>query len=270
MNLDFTKQLEPFRDVCGAIVQRDLDGGDSAYRHALLICLLVLNKQTARAKTEYALLIKNNKAGFGLWRRHWAANKWYSNPNNFSRDQFQKVMLAMLLMRDYKNIFQTLLMQLLRLTFHQNIHKGTDCTGIKCYKIPDLLGVSQIIMTLRAFPMFFTVLIWALCGFKPWAFTYYYLILHVVDLSFFADLYFRKKQTWDYDSLMCVELMYATTKMPTIVSILAKEQYKKSDYQERINYNYCGNTNDICPLGVYYNLTAQEIFNEKPMKGFKK
>lgn len=265
--IDIIKQLLPFRDVRGAIVQKDMDGGDSAYRHALLVCLLKFAGEHAKAKTEYTLLLHNCHISSGLWRRHWDMNKWYSNWNNFSRDQWQKVFLASALMKDYGMMLQMLMMQILRFGFHQNVHKGTDCEALKCYKIPDLPGVSEVIILLRAFPLIFTLLFAWRGGFTWYSFLYYYGALHVVDLSYLADLYFRKKQTWDYDSLMCVELMYSTKRLPTLVSYLAKEKYKKTDFNVRINHNYCATDNDICPLGVYYNIVAHEIFNKQPLKG---
>lgn len=156
--------------------------------------------------------------------------------------------------------------QVLRLGFHQNIHKGTDCEKLKCYKVPDLIGISQIIILLRAFPIFWTLVFFAATGATWFSLLAYYAFLHVIDLSYFADLYFRKKQPWDYDSLMCVELMFSVTHVPTLTSLMAKDYYKKTDFNVRIQHNYCATENDICPLGIYYNETAHKIFN-KPKKG---
>ncbi len=250
--------LIDFRDVNGAIVQRDMDGGDSAYRHALYICLLVFAGHMGQAKFEYQIFKKNCHVGHGILRRHWNKSKWYSNPNNFSRDQWQKVFQCAIMMKDYKLIAQMLFQQILRLGFHQNIHKGTDCKGLSCYKIPDLIGVSQIEMMTRLLWLPITAVL--IFNYGLIGIIYFIAWLHFVDLSFLVRIYLRQKDSWDKDSLLCIELMRASMYLPSLTACYAVILYRKTDYKEKINNNYCVTTNDICPLGVYYNQISHKIF----------
>lgn len=264
--LELNKALEPFRDIRGAIVQRDGDGGDSAYRTALFICLIYLSGNKKKAGFEWDLWLKNFCVSPGLFRRHWDEKKWYSNPNNFSRDQFEKSFLAMLML-DWRMTLATVFRQFVfRLGFHQNIHKGCDCEGLNCYKIPDIIGVGEIRNLIRTFffpywAIWFIACINVPCGFVIAAIAPYALLC-ALDLAFLADLYFRKKQTWDYDSLMAVDLAYAQKRTPTPVSNWAAKEYLKTDWKERILHNYSATNNDIKPLGEFYIEVVEKILTK--------
>lgn len=264
--IELNKALEPFRDSRGALVQRDGDGGDSAYRTALYICLMFLSGNQKSAGYQWDLWLKNFCVAPGLFRRHWDEKKWYSNPNNFSRDQFEKSFLAMLLL-DWRMTLVTVARQFLfRLSFHQNIHKGTDCEGMKCYKMPDLIGIGEIRNLIRTFFLLYWAIWFAVCFKIPGGFMIAlfvpYLILCALDLGFVADLYFRKKQTWDYDSLMAIDLAYAQKRTPTPVSIWAASEYLKTDWKERILHNYSATANDIKSLGEFYVEVVEKILNK--------
>lgn len=267
-----TKRFFPYQDHWGAITQLDGDGGDAAYRNALFVILLKLDGQRIAANARWYMWLQNFCESPGVYRRHPDPKKWYSNPNNFSRDQFEKAWLAMCVMNDISIVIATIFRQILRLGFHQNIHKGTDCEGIKCYKIPDLPGIGQVRNFIRTYFWTYSILVSGLIELHfrgtsllapVWGVAFSYLILNLLDVGFLADLALRKKQTWDYDSLMLADLLWAQVKRPTLVSIFAGKKYYETDWRDRIKYNYSRTDNDIKPLGDYYIIVAEEILTQR-------
>jgi hypothetical protein len=241
----------PWVDGFGLLAQHDRDGGDSLYRTCLYICLLVFQGEFKRARAIMDHVIETCEIHPGIWARHPDPTQWYSNPWATSRDQYEKLMLALILTWRYGALLRLLVRQVLMLGHHTNFHKGTDCVGWRCFKWPDLPGLGQINNLYRAgLPLVWVYLV-ATNHTGIWL-VYAYLVLCVLDLRFIGDLYFRQKQTWDYDSLMAIDLAFAKYFMVTPVTYISARLYRETDWQERIKFNYSKTENDISYLGSVY------------------
>lgn len=248
-------------DQYSLVVQNDRDEGDSAYRSAILSFLLFALKHPQH-KEYYQVMIESLTASPGMFRRTANHLHWGYNPNNLSRDQASAILLAATVNGDnktvedfYNNAYSR--KELVEVPkwgnwlqkvnswvgFHQNIHPGTDTTD-DYRQVPDLLGINEASNEIRRK--------------KQWL---KYPVLMLRDLSLIAGLYFRKKQTWDYDSLYAKDLIYANMIMPTIFSWIAKKLYAKTDYIERIKYNYADVNNGVEPLGELYELVCRKHIN---------
>jgi hypothetical protein len=235
--------IQNYMDEWGLIVQKDGDGGDSAYRTALAATLFNMVGVPMGGLMLTHNLISQCYLGSGIWRRHPDTGEWYSDPDTFSRDQMAKVMLALMVGGFEIHAKQTLWTMAKRLFFHQNIQKN-DSEEIQ-WKMPDIMSPGEWSNIIR--------------GFDWWLL---YPVLLILDLKFLADLHFRKQTPWDYDSLMAIDLAYANMVMPTWVSHYVAKCYRTTDWKERIMHNYADVNNGIEPLGKLYVHVCDKIFNK--------
>lgn len=255
--VDIYKRL----DQHSLVVQKDGDQGDSAYRSAIFAFLLHAVNHP-QAKEYYDVMIHNLSVEEGIFRRTAELSHWGSNPNNLSRDQAAAILLAAAVNNDQDTIDafnehayarkelleipkygSALNMLNTIVAFHQNVHPGTDAPD-SFRKIPDLFGINQSSNEIRMK--------------RQW---WKYPVLVIRDLGFLFDLHARKKQLWDYDSLMAKDLIYANMVMPTPASLLARKLYKKTDYIERIRINYADENNGIEPLGELYEYVCRKYID---------
>lgn len=226
-------------DSWGQVVQHDGDGGDSAYRTALAVFLLSVLDNEIEARELWTTFKFNCEISPGLWIRHPDPTKWYSNPNNFSRDQMAKVELAAFAMKD--NYAATCIITRMnqRNFFHQNTHKGTGCEGDDCIKMPDFSGVGEAHNFLR--------------------FQKSSLLSWILDFRFFGELIFRRFQSWDYDSLLLADLIYSRVREPSPISWIAGKIYKHTtDWKQKIRNNYSRFKNGVEPLGELYIIAGEK------------
>lgn len=248
-------------DQYGLVVQADGDEGDSAYRSAIFAFLLRAVGHP-KAFPFYANMISKLMIVDGVYSRTANPLSWGHNPNNLSRDQAAALMLAGSVFQDHSGIdafyrkcyerselkdipkYGKLLSVLNPIVgFHQNIHPGTDAPE-NFRKIPDVVGISEARNEIRRK--------------RQW---WKYPLLVIRDIGFLIDLKFRKNQLWDFDSLYAKDLIYANENMPTPFSLLARKLYKRTDYIDRIRFNYSDVNNGIEPLGELYEYVARKYIN---------
>ncbi len=258
---DIVQDIFDRTDQYGLVVQKDGDEGDSAYRSAIFSFLLkILNHPSAN---EYYLnMIHQLTVVPDIYCRTATPLHWGHNANNLSRDQAAALMLAATVNESHRIVdgfyskcnqrdelktipkYGMLLNKLNKVIgFHQNIHPGTDAPD-NFVKVPDLVGIGESRNEIRRK--------------RQWL---KYPLLLIQDLGFLIDLKLRKKQLWDFDSLYAKELIYANMSMPTPFSLLAKRMYKRTDYIERIRFNYSDVNNGVDPLGELYELACRKFIN---------
>lgn len=258
------KEIYQRLDEYSLVVQYDRDAGDSAYRSALFAILLKLNNHP-QAKEYYDVMLHHLQISPGIFIRTPTENFWGSNPNNLSRDQAEKILLAAYLFQDqqtydtwYNKMYHRQeelieitphgkLLSLINkiIPFHQNVHPGTDAPP-EFRKIPDLIGINEITNRIRAK--------------HKW---YLYPVLMLLDFSYIIGVPLRRYNEWDGDSRTVIDLIYANEIYPTPLSYLAKLIYKHTDYIERIRNNYSDENNGIKPLGELYILICRKYINNE-------
>lgn len=248
-------------DQFSLVVQKDGDSGDSCYRTGLFAFLLKVLEHP-QASEYYKIAEHNLRVSYGIYHRTANPTSWAYNPNNLSRDNASKLMLAVAINNDnlaqdefydqchHRTSLAEIPMygKLLRalnwlIGFHQNVNAGANVNS-SSRKIPDLIGIDEISNVIRSRS-------------KWWL----YPILCIYDVQFLIGLYARKKQVWDFDSLMAVNLIYALIKYPTPLALLARMLYSKTDYKERIAYNYSDDMNGMQPLGDLYVLACKKFID---------
>lgn len=240
------EKFRPYLGYDGDLSQKDLDQGDSCQRVStfyFLASIAGLERDYHGLILDFGFLdyIKRLRLAPGIYRRSTDPNYWGSNPDNLSRDQHSILMLAMAQMGFKAALSETFWSIIKRFGFHQNTHEGTD--GNK-KKIPDFLTPAEIAVFIRG-----TQCKWL------------YPILWPLDLCFFLDLYFRKRNKWDYDNLLCQQLLYAVTTQSTYFSKKAFHKYMKTDFLDCIrNYYFC--QNGIEPMFELFLIAVKHI-NEK-------
>lgn len=234
----------------GEIRQANGDGGDSAHRTGAfwtLISLLGLNKDTVKNQTtlDYDSSMSAFEVKPGTYRRTSEAGYWGSNPNNFSRDQWNVLQLAFAANNDKTRLKQAMLALVKRGLFHQNIHVGTDAptTFPYGYKIPDLPHPTHFSVFIRGMDL------WFLAPF-----------LYLIDLTLFADLYLRK-DSGDIDAMLSLHIMYANSKYGNFITRYVAKRYSKTDAILRLfrNFEEGPERNGIKPLGDLYTLALIQL-----------
>ena len=227
------EQFKPYLDSYGLIVQADGDGGDSANRtaaYAVYAATLALSSNHVdrrafesgaalpglRAQFE-AQLGKLDGSAPGRYRRHPDATQWYSNQDNFTRDQ-SIVLQAALVLYGFKSRMRDLLRaRLPRLLFHFNSHSGDGAPVDGIYpvknKMPDPPSPSEVSQFIRGCE--FVVL-------RP--------LLFFTDAWLLVDLAFnRLKPAHDFE-VQFAPLLLSTAKWPTWTSKLAHHFFLKTEY----------------------------------------
>lgn len=237
-NEELVKVITSKLDENSLIVQKDRDSGDQAYRSGIFAFLLFAIDHS-QAKDYYEIMKSHLEAMPGIWRRSGNPKHWGYNPNNLSRDQAASLMLAATVNNDNEacdefyaachnreslaevpDIGPLLVRWNNKVGFHQNIHPGTDAPA-SFRKCPDVVGIGEHRNEIRRKNEWWKY---------PW--------LMILDFGFLVDLYLRKNQTNDFDSLYAKDLIFANIRIPTMFSWLAKKFYKRTDYVVRLRDNY--------------------------------
>jgi hypothetical protein len=98
----YYQMQEPYRDKFGLITQLDeaMDGGDAAHRTGIFYYGMYLlyehdSRQLKKIKKRFLADFRKLKVAPGRYVRHPDSEKWYSNPDNFSRDQTVPIVIAL-------------------------------------------------------------------------------------------------------------------------------------------------------------------------------
>lgn len=220
--------LDGFQDQYGCIVQADGDGGDSPQRSSAVYGMrAILGEDTS----DWQKVAQNYEPNLdGIFRRH--PVRW-NDPADFSRDQMCMVIFACALLQDKARASR------IRQAFAQRLWLNQN---------KDLPSPGQIAGLIRA------------CQSKA-----LYPLLFLLDLLMFADLYFRKRQLWDYDNMLFMQMATAQQVMPTAAAKLAWTQYMKTDWRERVRYYHetTAIINGCDPVYKYYRAVADKIESER-------
>lgn len=226
--------------------QKNLDQGDTAQRIGLFYALtgLMDEHQDYRGyELKYGLWgdLRALTAGGGRYRRSPNGGFWGYDPDCLSRDNHAMLMMAMAVNGLTIQLKETWHSILNRFGFYQNKKPGTDAPP-DYTKVPDIITPHDISRYVR--------------GMSYW---WAYPAACVLDLGFLVDLILRRKQLWDYDNMMAINLMYAVSKYPTPAGLLAWHIYKRTDFLDRIKHYYSedNGANGLKPLGELY----EQCFN---------
>jgi hypothetical protein len=115
--------MAKFRDAFGLITQPDRDGGDSCNRVAMYYgCLNILNVTEDDLNRHpldgFYITTTRLTANLpeGRYRRHPDSTKWYSNPDDVTRDQMAPLIAAMVLYGTNVVLFKHLRLRVKRST----------------------------------------------------------------------------------------------------------------------------------------------------------
>ena len=170
---EIIKNIESYRDSFGLIAQKDGDGGDTLNKTSFYYsCLAVLNYQE-EAWLERDLNIITKGLPEGRYRRHPDLTRWYSNPDNVTRDQMAPTEAALVLYNNTPKLFKHLLKRLIfRLSFHFSTQNGGLDEGPIVHKFPDIISPQELGVILRS---------------TPWLFIPLYPLLNLLDLALIYD-----------------------------------------------------------------------------------
>lgn len=237
--------FDPFIDSWGLLVQRldcGGDGGDSAHRFGSYIfakAMLVHDKMDVINKEIYVheyssyyrralnLYMPENQ----LPRRHPDPSRWYSRPDNFSRDQTRMLLAAAYAMEDVTTSKRIMGNLAKRLGWHNNVRPnwvkpGQD--GWK-WKIPDNVIPSQIAMYIRTTKnkLLYPLLV-VLDAFL------------LVDLALTAYADAKDKRTdgsrTDAHTMLLCDIVAGSRTLVTPCSWLASKIYRRMDYPGALRY----------------------------------
>lgn len=237
---EYKKFLEKNTGKDGLIKQLDGDQGDTCQREGLFIALLALSGENYLANERLQYALSKLQVEPGVYRRASDPDKWYSNPNNLSRDQRAMLELAMAACGDKKTLKEAMLYILSRGGFHQNVHPGTDVPE-DMRKTPDIVSPGELGVYIRGLNLKFL-----------------YPILMLLDIGLIADIYLRSK--WDGANMTVINIMYANHKYPTIFSKLAAKLMPIQDMKEEITTYYSAKKNGIPDLGELYVKCINKFF----------
>ena len=223
-----------FNDEYGIVTQASGDSGDSSQRTATLVNLLALTNRHLDAYYVYALMMRNLKVSKGRYKRSSIPGFWGNDPTNFSRDQHSILRLSMAILGDKEELKESTLEMLKRFCFHQNFLRGTDDPEKK-WKLPDVMAPSEWSVIIRGLSL------WPL-----------YPVLLILDLGLVADLWLRKRNTWDYDNMMCQNLLFAVWKMPTPLSLWVFKRYYKTDWVMRVQHYHSPEKGGVAGLSALF------------------
>ncbi|MGZ3769653.1 MAG: hypothetical protein ACXVCP_08550 [Bdellovibrio sp.] len=220
----YYNMVQPYRDRFGLITQKDefMDGGDSAHRTAIFYYGLYLqfenNKvELTKIKKRFFEDLKKLRVGPGRFVRHPDGEKWYSNPNNFSRDQNTPMVIALGAFGETAEITANLAEVINSYSFYPNKLKNwTNEEKNFPYDFRDLAPPSDWGMYIRALHE------------KD-----YHHLLYLTDLQLLADAlnrifisYYNPQDTSD-DINFTLLLLQADRVMPTFFSKISKWLYTR-------------------------------------------
>lgn len=218
-------------------VQADGDGGDCAHRSGTMAACWGLSMKSTfpvAAQVICNSIIEELSLDSGTkYIRHWDKTKFWpdgkqiADPKNFSRDQASRVALAFAVNGRKAALLKWLLGRVENFGLHQN---------------GDLPGIGEPAVLIRGFDLWF---LWP--------------VLLILDLKFLGDLYFRKKQLWDYDTLMLPDLVFALKKYWTPTAWIAAKLYKRTDFIERIAKNHAIENNGCFELRAALRVLGEKL-----------
>lgn len=142
-------EFKQYRDHWHLLVKKDKDGGDTAHTTGVYYSILLYlaskesNQWGGQALLDLGRDLAMLRHSSGRYIRHPDPKKWYSNVNNFTRDQNNPLFSALVCANTYLPQFYGIKMQEIldaraqRLYFHFNSQSGDDKTGPKRNFIPD-------------------------------------------------------------------------------------------------------------------------------------
>lgn len=234
----------------GCLGQLDLDQGDCSQRDGHFFALakmldLPLDFNDLPLILGYEWMASQHQVSPGIYRRSPNPEYWGYRSNNFSRDQHQVLRIAMACNKDSKRVRQSAWAMIKRFGFHQNTHPGTDAP-LNYWKVPDLMTPQEWATIIR--------------GTNCWL---AYPLLNVLDLSLWIDLALRKKDNWDQDNMLALNMLFANYKMPTLASKIAIWAYVKTNFMERIkNYYRIENNNGLEPMTELFQIAYNKYIQE--------
>lgn len=220
----YYEMVQPYRDRFGLITQKDesMDGGDAAHRTGIFYYGLYLrfekNKDELKnIKTRFLHDLKKLRKGPGRYVRHPDSHKWYSNPNNFSRDQNTPLVIALGAFGETAEINANLGQVIESYSFYPNkLRNWTNAEKVLPYDFRDVAPPSDWGMYIRALNE-----------------TNYYHLLYFTDLQLLGNAltrmvisFYDPKDTSD-DINYTLLLLQADRVMPTFISKLAKWIYTR-------------------------------------------
>lgn len=241
----YINMLLSYRDMWGLIVQKDKDGGDCSQRTGLYYSLLklagiVLTDRFEPIEEGYEHDMQMLEVSPGVFHRHPDPWKWYSDPNNFSRDQQVVLMGAMIMMNDERRLEDIINRLKERKYFHQNIVDNGVVVGSPEYRLKtaDFITPMEASLIIRSkFKLSFLDKI----------------KLTLLDSFMLLDNYLAKKNGWDAYNMVCILHMICNRVHPTFMSKLGWRMVDKDLARKQIRRYYSENgINGIFPLGELY------------------
>jgi hypothetical protein len=208
------------------------DGGDSAHRFATTYVALKSLDQHFwidgyhELDDYYDFAMKYYESDTaGVFRRHPDPNKWYSKPNNFSRDQMTMIENAVVMAKDTGLASAIIDRMVERRGFHQNIMRNYDEPG---QKTPDITTPSEIACLIRGSNNILLAPALLILD----AFYLLDIVLAVYDDS----LSTKKGGRTDAYTMLVTNLLVANQKFRTPFSWLAGKALGLVDYKGALNY----------------------------------
>lgn len=243
--------VEPYRDKWGMITQKDFDGGDASHRTGLFYLGLYLNYQD---DTNTVKIIKKSflkdlnkiKKETGVFIRHPDKSKWYSSPENFSRDQTTPLIVALGLMGEKEEVKANLKNVLRNYGFYPNTLKNwTNQKKVFPLDFQDFAAMSDYASYIRAldYPLLYPVLM--IADSQLLGSAVIRVIMSHLDQDDSSD-----------DINFTTHLLQSEIVMPTPLSKLAKWIYK----HKLVNYEYPKST----PIFSYWNYYFQHVGHNRP------
>jgi hypothetical protein len=215
---------DPYRDRFGLITQldKDMDGGDAAHRAGVFYYGLYLEfskdqKKLQDIKKKFLQDFSKIRLERGRYVRHPDSEKWYSNPQNFSRDQTVPLIIALGAFGEKEEITANFAHLVQAKSFYPNRLKNWTNEEKKLpFDYRDFAGPSDLGMYIRAFED-----------------RDYHHLLYITDLQLLGNAFVRVAISYwdDHDTSDDINytllLLQSEQVMPTIVSKVSKWIYSK-------------------------------------------
>lgn len=226
---DLIAQIEKYRDKFGVLVQPDGDGGDALNRWAHYTAAKYIlnygNPDNACVSLQQII----SDLPHGRFRRHPDHTRWYSNPNNVTRDQMGPALACGALLPENDGYLKAhALLRLKRFMFHFDTEdKGMDL-GPVIRKFPDPPSLEELAVIIRG------VRLWAL-----------YPLLLVLDLALVASISSNLQEGQAILNVAVANKRYATP-FGKLAKYLLK---RKLTGEVEIRAYHSPERNGIVPLG---------------------
>lgn len=244
----YYEMVQPYRDRFGLITQKDeyMDGGDAAHRTAIFYYGLYLlfeknENELKNIKAHFLQDLKKLRNGPGRYVRHPDTEKWYSNPNNFSRDQNTPLIIALGAFGETAEITANLGQIIDSFNFYPNKLKNwTNEEKVFPYDFRDLAPPSDWGMYIRALNE------------KNYNHLLYFTDLQLLGnaLTRIVISYYDPKDTSD-DINYTLQLLQADRVMPTFISKFSKWLYSRFRKTTSLN-GYPEKVNGVDSAWAYY------------------